>query len=284
MDAIHDGADQHHHPEPASSLPADGTASEVLAIALQSAPFLLLAAIYPVAAALSARRYGPWPQHRVLFWLLGVMTAGASLVGPLATASHHSFEAHMAAHLLLGMLAPLFIVLSFPVTLLLRTLRTPTARRLSGVLRAKPLQWITHPVTAAVLNVGGLAFLYLTNLYHLMHENVLIYGLVHVHIFLAAYVFTASILYTDPAPHRKSYPYRAVVLVLALAAHGMLAKYLYAHPPVGVPSAQAEAGSMLMYYGGDVVHIAIILLFCRQWYRSAGHALAAKKARLEPEV
>ncbi|WP_413237500.1 cytochrome c oxidase assembly protein [Paenibacillus sp. 1P07SE] len=37
------------------------------------------------------------------------------------------------------------------------------------------------------------------------------YMLVHLHIFLAGYAFTASMLYIDPAPHRKSYMYRAIV-------------------------------------------------------------------------
>jgi hypothetical protein len=49
-----------------------------------------------------------------------------------------------------------------------------------------------------------------------------------------------------------------------LAAHGILAKYLYAHPPAGV--LHAEAGAQLMYYGGDVLDLILIVVFCRQWY------------------
>ncbi|MEH6994266.1 cytochrome c oxidase assembly protein [Neobacillus drentensis] len=66
----------------------------------------------------------------------------------------------------------------------------------------------------------------------------------------------------DPAPHRYGFVFRAVVLILSLAAHGILSKYIYAHPPVGVPSEQSETGGMIMYYGGDMVEIVLIFLFC----------------------
>ncbi|MFS0723096.1 cytochrome c oxidase assembly protein [Paenibacillus sp. 1P07SE] len=269
---LHEGY-HHHTSDNGERVPAEAAGGEGFEQVLPSTPFLLAAAAYAVAAALSARRYSSWPRHRMICWLLGVGAAAAAVIGPLAAAAHHSFEAHMATHLLLGMMAPLLLVLSAPLTLALRTLPVAHARRLSAVLRSAPLQLVIHPVTAAALNVGGLALLYLTELYTLMHEHVWIYILVHLHIFLAGYAFTASMLYTDPVPHRKSYMYRSIVLVLAIAGHGILAKYLYAHPPAGVMPDEAEAGSMLMYYGGDLVHLAVIFLLCRQWYRSAGRAL-----------
>jgi putative membrane protein len=70
----------------------------------------------------------------------------------------------------------------------------------------------------------------------------------------------------DPAPHRVGYPTRAAVLVAFLAAHGILAKHLYAHPPIGVTVDEAQAGAMLMYYAGDLVDLVIIVLLCRRWY------------------
>ena len=73
------------------------------------------------------------------------------------------------------------------------------------------------------------------------------------------------------------------MLVAFLAAHGILAKYLYAHPPPGVPEAQAQAGGRLMYYGGDVLDLILIAIFCRQWYAAtdpqAGRTIGALGAR-----
>jgi putative membrane protein len=56
--------------------------------------------------------------------------------------------------------------------------------------------------------------------------------------------------------------------VLFLAAHGILAKYLYGHPPAGVPAGAGRAGAELMYYGGDLIDLALIVVFCWQWYRA----------------
>ena len=85
-----------------------------------------------------------------------------------------------------------------------------------------------------MLSVGGLWLLYTTGLYPAMHHHPGLHVLVHAHMFLAGYLFTAAMVSVDPMPHRRSFPHRSLVLVLALAAHDILAKYLYAHPPAGV--------------------------------------------------
>ncbi|EPE61667.1 putative membrane protein [Exiguobacterium sp. S17] len=90
----------------------------------------------------------------------------------------------MIGHLLLGMLAPLCLALSAPMTLLLRTLDVHVARRVTRVLKSRPLQFFTNPVTASILNIGGLYLLYMTDLYSLMHQSILLYVLIHLHVFL----------------------------------------------------------------------------------------------------
>ena len=88
------------------------------------------------------------------------------------------------------------------------------------------------------------------------------------HIFLAGYVFTAAIAGPDPDPHRSSFRVRAVVLVLFIAAHSVLAKWLYAHPPSGVAPHDAHVGAQVMYYGGDVVDVLLIALLFLGHYRA----------------
>lgn len=232
-------------------------------------PFLLALIIYIWAAALSNRQHRRWPLYRCAFWIFGVVCAAAAAMGPLAERSHIDFTAHMISHLLLGMLAPLFIALAAPMTLLLRTLSTLPARRLSRVLKSWPAGILAHPIATSLLNVGGLWILYTTDLYAAMQQNTLLHIVIHIHVFLAGYLFTLSIIYIDPAPHRFSFIYRAIVLVISLAGHGILSKYIYAHPPDGVPAAQAELGGMLMYYGGDAIDLILIWILCFQWFKAA---------------
>lgn len=98
--------------------------------------------------------------------------------------------------------------------------------------------------------------------------SILLYVIVHFHVFLAGYMFTISMIYVDPIPHRFSFLYRAIVLMIALAGHSVLAKYIYAHPPAGVQVEQVELGAMLMYYGGDAIDVVLIFILCRQWFHA----------------
>ncbi|ANQ63144.1 cytochrome c oxidase assembly protein [Staphylococcus equorum] len=248
----------HHH------IQIEGTAFETTVTILLITTFLL----YLIAAIITSRKYKPWPIYCYFFWGLGLFCVALSLVGPLAAFAHTNFVGHMFGHLLLGMLAPLLLVLATPMTLLLRSLNVKNARRITGVLKSRPIQFISNPVTASILNIGGLYVLYTTDLYLLMHQSLFFYILIHLHVFLAGYLFTISIIYIDITPHRYSYLYRAIVLVLALAGHKVLSKHIYAAPPNGVPRIEAEIGSMWMYYGGDVVDLALIIILCYQWYKA----------------
>ncbi len=230
------------------------------------------------AGSWAARSRSPWPVHRPVLWFIGLACLGASLIGPLADAAHASFTGHMVGHLLLGMLAPLLMVLAAPITLLLRALPVTGARRVSRVLRSGPVRVIGHPVTAAILNAGGLWLLYVTDLFHLMHSSPAIYALIHAHIFLAGYVFTAALVGVDPNPHRASMRMRSVVLIVFIAAHQMLAKWLYAYPPAGVDPTDGRIGAQVMFYGGDVVDVTIIVLLFLGWYRSTGPRAARVRA------
>ncbi|NGZ74428.1 cytochrome c oxidase assembly protein [Saccharibacillus sp. VR-M41] len=252
-------------------------------IAEWTAPLLLavpLMAAYLLAAALTGRRYRRWPPLRSSLWCMGVLLSSAAVLGPLAAAAHGSFTAHMLGHLLLGMLGPLLIVLSAPVTLLLRSLPRESARLLTGLLRSRLAAWLSHPVTAALLNVGGLWLLYATDLYAAMHHFAALNALVHVHVFAAGWLFTASVFPVDPAPHRTGMRFRAAVMIAAFAAHGILGKFLYANPPAGTLPEDARSGAQLMYYGGDAVDLLLIILFCRRWYRSAGREIPASGSDL----
>lgn len=242
--------------------------SPLLPQVLLALPFVLSLILYVLAVIVSNRQYKKWPQYRTVLWIAGILLAVFSVAGPLAARAHTDFSAHMIGHLFLGMAAPLLLVLAAPVTLFLRTLPVRQARRLTYLLKSRFIQLFSDPIIASLLNVGGLWILYTTNLYTAMHESILLYLFIHVHIFLAGCLFTAAIIYIDPVPHRKSFLYRAAVLIIALASHGILSKYIYAHPPAGVSAAQAKTGGMLMYYGGDAIDLLLIFILCLHWYKS----------------
>jgi putative membrane protein len=229
-------------------------------------PLAVAAIGYLVAVIVVGRRGGRWPASRTVCWCAGLACAAVALLGPLPHAGQRSFVAHMSGHLLLGMAAPVLLVMAAPVTLGLRTLPVARARTLSRALNAAPVRFLTHPVTAGVIDAGGLWLLYATGLYGQMSRHGWLHLLISLHIMAAGYLFTAAVVGVDPAPHRPGRWTRAAVLIAVVAAHGILAKYLYAHPPAGVAPAAARSGAELMYYGGDLVELTVVIVFCRQWY------------------
>ncbi len=243
----------------------EGISQFVMAI-----PFLLALVLYLVAVVVSSRQFKKqWSVIRSVLWIVGILCASIAIIGPLADRAHEDFAAHMIGHVLLGMLAPLLMVLATPMTLMLRTLPVRSARRITAILKSVPVQIITNPLCTASLNVGGLWLLYTTDLYVLMQQNIIIHILVHIHVFVAGYLFTMSIIYLEPTPHLISFTYRSIVLVGTFAAHSILSKYIYAHPPSGISSAQSETGGRIMYYGGDAIELMIVFIFCYQWYKNA---------------
>ncbi|PWW02827.1 putative membrane protein [Paenibacillus cellulosilyticus] len=191
-----------------------------------------------------------------------------TIQGSVVERAHASFTTHMVQHLLFGMLAPLLIVIASPFTLALRAMSVHHARRCVRLTKHPYMHVVMHPLTAVTLNIGGLWALYATRLYSMMHESAAIYVLVHLHLFAAGYLFTASILSLDLVYRRFGFAYRAIMLIVAIAGHSILSKYIYGSPPGHVPSQQAEAGAMLMYYGGDAIELIVIVLLCFQWYKT----------------
>lgn len=229
---------------------------------------LLAAIVCNVFAALRPSSRPRWPRHRIVLWITGCLVTALSV--QVSITNHDNFAVHAVAHVGLGMLAPVLLMLSAPVTLALRSLSPVPARRLTRMLRSRPVRFLSHPVPAAVLNLGGLWLLYAGGLYPRIHDNGFLSVVVHVHVFVSGYLFAAAIAGRDPNPHRAGFLTRAVVLCAVMAGHSILSKHLFGNPPAGVPAAAAEAGSMVMYYGGDVVSVVLVILLCAEWYRHVG--------------
>jgi putative membrane protein len=189
----------------------------------------------------------------------------AGVVGPTVLPVAHDLRLHVVAHLLVGMVAPLLLVTAAPVTLALRTLPRSRARVVARVLRSRPVAVVSHPAVAAGVDAGGLWLMYRTSLLVGVPG-----ALVTLHMLLAGYLFAFSLVGRDPTPHRAPLGVRAGVLVVAVAAHDVLAKLIYAEPPPDVPAAQTEFAGQLMYYGAAPVHLALFVLLGREWYAVQG--------------
>jgi len=239
---------------------------------------------YAVLARRQARRHGSWSGWRTVSFVTGAGLLGMALVPALSPFPAGDFRGHMLQHLLIGMYAPLLLVMGAPATLLLRTLPPRHGRVLGRLLHVAPLRVVTHPVTALVLNLGGLLVLYLTPLYVATTQRPVLHHLVHLHFLVAGYLFAHAIAGPDPAPRRPSVTARLVVLGVAVTGHAVLSQLLYAGALVQVPVSAVElrGAGELMYYGGDIAELLLALAMLTTWRRprAAGrrHLAAGRQA------
>lgn len=234
----------------------------------------LAAVLYAAGTARLRRRGDAWPRWRDLSFTVGALSVAVAV---LARLPGGEFTAHMLQHLIVGMFAPLLLVLARPITLALRALPPGRARR-GLVAQSRLTAFLLFPPVAAALDVGGLWILYRTRLFAATHDHPWLHGLVHLHVLLAGVVFSASICRLDPMRHRSSFTVRGATLVVAGTAHGVLAKSLWMTPPPGFSATDPHAGAELMYYGGDVAEIALAVVIAAQWYAAGGRAL--RRSRL----
>lgn len=228
---------------------------------------LAVATVYLVLAGKRAREPRGWSGWRTASFIAGLALLALALIPALSPYPPGDFRSHMHQHLLIGMYAPLGLVLAAPVTLLLRSVPARHGRLVGRVLRSAPVHLIANPVTALILNIGGLAALYFTPLYAATTDSAFLHHLVHVHFFLAGYLFAWVIAGPDPAPHRPSVPARLVVLGVAIAAHAVLSQLIYAGLFIEVPApvAQLRGGGELMYYGGDIAELLLAFALVTTW-------------------
>jgi putative membrane protein len=224
---------------------------------------VLLAVGYEVLSlfpAVRGRRWSPWRGASFLTGCLLMMLA-------VAPARDGGFPAHVGQHLLIGMLAPLALVLGAPMTLVLRTLPAKHSRFVGRFMRHRPIRLLAHPVTALGLTVGGLVVVYFTPLYSRTTTDPVAHHLVHLHFLLSGYLFAWVIAGPDPAPRRPSVPLRLVVLGVAVAAHAVVSQLMYAGAGVNIPVPPPDRrdGATIMYYGGDAAELLLALALVTTW-------------------
>ncbi|TDB79355.1 cytochrome c oxidase assembly protein [Micromonospora sp. KC721] len=222
-----------------------------------------------LAAALRERDAGRggWSH-----WRTASFGTGTALLAVAVLVPGHDLVGHMWRHLLVGMLAPLGLVLGAPGTLALRVLDRRRGRALVRALRHPVARVVAHPVTGLLLTAGGLYALHLTPLYRASLDHPPLHTLVLAHFLASGYLFTWAIAGPDPGPHRPAVPVRLVVLGVSVAAHAALAQLMYAGlVDTAAPVAQTRTAATLMYYVGDLAELLLALAVLVTWRPARVH-------------
>jgi putative copper resistance protein D len=244
-----------------------------------------------IAGVVRLRRRGDaWPWHRAVLWTLGLLLLFYVTNGGVTVYGNYLFTAHMAAHMALGMMVPIFLVAGAPVTLAMRAIhkRDDGSRgSREWILLAVHSRYgrlISHPIFATVNFVGSLWLFYYTPIFrwaitdHIGHEWMVI------HFLLAGYLFVQSLIGIDPGPSRLSYPLRLVQLFAAMTVHAffglaimsgeglLLADWFGAMGRTwgDAPLVDQQAGGAIAWSVGEIPSVVIAVLLAMQWGREEG--------------
>jgi putative copper resistance protein D len=194
--------------------------------ALMMGLLIIAVALYIKGVMVLTRRGDKWPVGRTISFAIGISAVDFATSGGLGLYAHFSFSWHMVAHMTLGMIAPIAIVLGAPITLALRTLpqgRNPQERGVRGtllsVLHSRYSSIIVNPVGALVIFDGSLFLLYFTSLFGTLMNTHAGHLFMNIHFLLAGFLFFHVIIGIDPNPKRPPFLVRIVTLLAAMSIH-----------------------------------------------------------------
>ncbi|WP_051359875.1 cytochrome c oxidase assembly protein [Adhaeribacter aquaticus] len=245
-----------------------------------------IALVYVYARLLNNKKSkgSNWSLGRSISFLLGISLLCIALTPTITTWGHADLRGHMVQHLLIGMFAPIFLVLGAPITLALKVAPVKVARTVTAIFKTPLFRILSHPFIALLLNMGGMYILYLTPLYNQMLSKPYLHAVMHIHFLMAGYLFTWSIIGSDPVPYRSSFTTRKFILFISIASHAFLSKFMYAYLyPQSSPHAaeQIQEAAKLMYYWGDLSELLLTILLFTSWYQSR-HPFPAKLTPITP--
>lgn len=230
-----------------------------------------------------AARGDRWPLSRTLPFLIGgVGTIAFVTAGGIGAYDDTLLSAHMVQHMVLGMIAPIFLALGAPVTLALRTLPAKPRHRLVRVLHSRVAKVLTFPLFSYALYVATPFALYFSGLYGFTLRHAWAHDLMHLHFILVGCLFFWPLLGIDPLPGRWPYPARALLMLLSTPFHAVLgltimqAKSLLAggyYPALRLawadPFSDQRVAGGILWAGGEVVSVTMLAVLVVQWMRSS---------------
>jgi putative copper resistance protein D len=184
------------------------------------------AALYLTGLWSLRRRGDRWPLGRVVAWFAGLGVVAWAGIGGLSQYAHVLFSAHMGSHMLLGMVAPILLVLGAPITLALRTLPGPRQpgevsprALLNSLLHSPFVRFMTNPLVGPALFVGSLFVLYFTDLFGFLMASHWGHGAMQLHFLAVGALYYYVIIGVDPSPRTLPPVVRFAILMFTIPFH-----------------------------------------------------------------
>jgi putative membrane protein len=239
-----------------------------------------------------------WPVGRTLSFVVGGLgTIALATMSGLAAYDESLFSAHMVQHMLLSMVATVFLALGAPITLALRTLPLAGRRAVMAVLHSRVAALLSHPLIPWLLFVSSPFALYFTGWYEATLDHRLLHELLHLHFLVVGSLFFWPLLGVDPVPGRSGHPFRVLLVAATLPFHAFLGVAIMSVEPDGrgllAPEHylrlhtlseavyQQQLGGGLLWASGDLVGLLFLGVLVTQWMRASEREALREDRRLD---
>lgn len=249
----------------------------------------LLGGLYAAGVVRLRRRGDAWPWGRTVSWMLGVLVLVIATQSGVARYSKVMFSVHMAEHMTLTMVVPIFLVLGAPVTLALRALK-PAARRgdrgprewITVILHSRYMRVVGHPAFATIVFIVSTYALYFTPLFGAAMEEHLGHIVMTLHFLVSGTLFFWVIIGVDPAPHRLPHYARLLTLFVTMPFHAFFGIALMMMGTLiasdwydqlgrtwGLPLLDDQQDGGAIAWGfGEIPTLIVLLALAVQWWRA----------------
>ena len=249
---------------------------------------LVAAGLYCAGYARLRARGDSWPIGRLISWLLGIGVVIWCTNAGISSYAQVSVGLHMLQHMTITMLAPILLVLGAPATLALRALKPSKGNErgprewLTWLLHSWITRILTNPVYVFIVYVLGLYGLYLTPAFGWLMGSHVGHIMMQVHFLVSGYLFYWVVIGIDPRPRPLPYWGRMLLLLLALAVHGIFAVILMmgtvplapewygiVRPPwVSDPLQDSLYGGQVAWGLSEIPTLLVMIVIAVQWSRS----------------
>jgi putative copper resistance protein D len=258
----------------------------------------LTAGLYLAGRRVLRRRGDHWSVWRTLSFLgPGLGSLVVATQSSLATYDTTLISMHMMQHMLLSMVAPIFMALGAPVTLALRTLPGRQRSWLLSVLHSRVVGVLAAPPVAFVLFVASPWVLYFSGIYEATLRSGLLHEWMHLHFVVVGCLFFWPLVGLDPVPGRVAYPFRLLIVFATLPFHAFLGVTIMTMQGViasdwyfGLnrdwspsPADDQRTAGGILWGAGDLVALVIFAVLFAQWVRQSQREAAREDRRLDRE-
>ena len=263
-----------------------------------AAGLLLAAGCYLYGVHRLKARGDAWPLSRTILFLAGGLgsIAAVTLTG-VGAYDTTLLSVHMVQHMVLGMVAPIFLALGAPVTLALRTLPKRPRGWLLAAVHSRVARVLAFPLVAYAIFVANPFVLYFISLYRATLEHPWLHEFMHLHFIVTGCLFFWPLLSLDPLPGKWPYPGRALLMILSVPFHTVLGLTIMQqkdllggdyYPSLGLTwanpvSDQVTAGGIL-WAGGEFVSITMLGVLVVQWIRESEREARRIDRRIDREA